>query len=134
MRCGWPRHTAVGVARATAELHVGVSEIDLEIGDIESAKRELQTAAALGEPASMSEGRYRWFLAMGRVADAEGDPLEAITLLDQAQQLYLPGLFPGVRPIPAVKARVRISQGDAVARPRTGPRNEACPRRTMPAI
>ena len=101
-----------GVARATAELHVGVSEIDLEIGDLESAKRELQTAAALGEPASMSEGRYRWFLAMGRVADAEGDPLEAITLLDQAQQLYLPGLFPDVRPIPAVKARVWISRGD----------------------
>jgi len=60
----------------------------------------------------VSEGRYRWFLAMGRVADAEGDPLGAITLLDQAQQLYLPGLFPGVRPIPAVKARVWISRGD----------------------
>ena len=101
-----------GVARATAELHVGVSEIDLEIDDIESTKRELQTAAALGEPASTSAGRYRWFLAMGRVADAEGDPLEAITLLDQAQQLYLPGLFPGVRPISAVKARVWISRGD----------------------
>jgi len=101
-----------GVARATTELHVGVSEIDLEIDDIESTKRELQTAAALGEPASTSAGRYRWFLAMGRVADAEGDPLEAITLLDQAQQLYLPGLFPGVRPISAVKARVWISRGD----------------------
>jgi LuxR family maltose regulon positive regulatory protein len=97
-----------GVARAIAELHVGVSEIDLEIDDIESAKRELQRAADLGELSSMGEGRYRWFLAMGRVADAEGDPLEAITLLDQAQQLYLPGLFPGVRPIPAVKARVRL--------------------------
>jgi LuxR family maltose regulon positive regulatory protein len=72
----------------------------------------LQRAADLGELSSMGEGRYRWFLAMGRVADAEGDPLEAITLLDQAQQLYLPGLFPGVRPIPAVKARVRISRGD----------------------
>jgi LuxR family maltose regulon positive regulatory protein len=100
------------VARATADLHVGVSEIDREIGDIESANRHLQKAAALGELASMSESRYRWFLAMGRVADAQGDPQEAITLLDQAQQLYLPGLFPGVRPIPAVKARVWISRGD----------------------
>jgi LuxR family maltose regulon positive regulatory protein len=60
----------------------------------------------------MGEGRYRWFLAMGRVADAEGDPLEAITLLNQAQRLYLPGLFPGVRPIPAIKARVWITRGD----------------------
>ena len=31
-----------GVTRATADLHVGISEIDLEIGDIESANRELQ--------------------------------------------------------------------------------------------
>ena len=84
-----------GVTRAIADLHVGISEIDLEIGDIESANRELQEAAALGELASMSEGRYRWFLAMGRVADAAGDPQEAITLLDQAQQLYRPGFFPG---------------------------------------
>ena len=65
-----------------------------------------------GDRSAMSEGRYRWFLAMGRVADAEGDPLEAITLLDQAQQLYRAGLFPAVRPIPAVKARVWIAQGD----------------------
>ena len=101
-----------GVTRAIADLHVGISEIDLEIGDIESANRELQEAAALGELASMSEGRYRWFLAMGRVADAAGDPQEAITLLDQAQQLYRPGFFPGVRPIPAVKARVWISRGN----------------------
>jgi LuxR family maltose regulon positive regulatory protein len=69
-------------------------------------------AGALGDSAAMSESRYRWFLAMGRVADAEGDPLAAITLLDQAQQLYLPGLYPAVRPIPAVKARVWIRRGD----------------------
>jgi len=100
------------VARATAELHVGVSEIYLEIDDLESANRELQVAGALGDSAAMSESRYRWFLAMGRVADAEGDPLAAITLLDQAQQLYLPGLYPAVRPIPAVKARVWIRRGD----------------------
>ena len=107
-----PAEHGGGVTRATADLHVGVSEIDLEIGDIESAKRELQRAAALGELASTSEDRYRWFLAMGRVADAAGDPQEAITLLDQAQQLYRPGFFPGVRPIPAVKARVWISRGN----------------------
>ena len=85
-------------------------------GPRDGRHRERQTrpqrAADLGETSSMGEGRYRWFLAMGRVAEPEGDPLEAITLLDQAQQLYLPGFFPGVRPIPAVKARVWISRGD----------------------
>ena len=48
---------------------------------------------------------------MGRLADADGDPEEAVNLLDQAEQLYRPGFFPDVRPIAAMKARVRIAQG-----------------------
>jgi LuxR family maltose regulon positive regulatory protein len=100
------------VARATADLHVGLGEIDLEVGDLGSAKRHLETAAVLAEGASMTESRYRWFVAMGRIADAEGDPQEAITLLDQAEQLYRPGFFPDVRPIAAMKARVWITHGN----------------------
>jgi LuxR family maltose regulon positive regulatory protein len=100
------------VLRATPDLHVGLSEIDYEVGDLESAKRHLERAAALGEGAAMTEGRYRWFVAMGRVADAEGDPQEAITLLDKAEQLYRPGFFPDVRPIAAIKARVWITHGN----------------------
>jgi LuxR family maltose regulon positive regulatory protein len=99
------------VARATADLHVGLSEMDYEVGDLESAKRHLERAA-LGERASMTESRYRWFVAMGRIADAEGDPQEAITLLDRAEQLYRPGFFPDVRPIAAMKARVWTSRGN----------------------
>jgi len=98
--------------RATPDLHVGLSEMDYEVGDLEAAKRHLERAAALGEGAAMTESRYRWFVAMGRVADAEGDPQEAITLLDQAEQLYLPGFFPDVRPIAAMKARVWITHGN----------------------
>ncbi len=100
------------VLRATPDLHVGLSEIDCEIGDLESAKRHLEQAMALGEGAAMAEGRYRWCVAMARVADAVGDPQEAITLLDQAEQLYRPGFFPDVRPIAAMKARVWITHGN----------------------
>jgi LuxR family maltose regulon positive regulatory protein len=100
------------VLRATPDLHVGLSEIDYEVGNLESAKRHLEQAAALGEGAAMTEGRYRWFVAMGRIAGAEGDPQEAITLLDQAEQLYRPGFFPDVRPIAAMKARVWITHGN----------------------
>jgi len=100
------------VARATADLHVGISEIDREAGDLDSAKQHLEGAAALGERASMAESRYRWFVAMGRVADAEGDPQQAITHLDTAEQLYRPAFFPDVRPIAAMKARVWITQGN----------------------
>jgi LuxR family maltose regulon positive regulatory protein len=100
------------VLRATPDLHVGLSEIDFEGGDLEAAKRHLERAAALGESAAMAEGRHRWFVAMGRIADAEGDPQEAITLLDQAGQLYRPGFFPDLRPIAAIKARVWITHGN----------------------
>jgi LuxR family maltose regulon positive regulatory protein len=100
------------VLRATPDLHVGLSELDDEVGDLEAAKRRLEQAAALGEGAAMTERRYRQFVAMGRVADAEGDPLEAIKLLDQAEQLYRPGFFPDVRPIAAMRARVWIAHGN----------------------
>jgi LuxR family maltose regulon positive regulatory protein len=97
--------------RATPDLHVGLSELDYEAGDLQAARGHLERAAALGEGAAMTESRYRWFAAMGRIAGAEGDPNEAITLLDTAEQLYRPGFFPAVRPIAAMKARVWIAQG-----------------------
>lgn len=43
-----------------------------------------------------------------------GDPEGATDVLDQAEQRYLRGFFPDVRPIPAMKARVRIAQGTLV--------------------
>jgi LuxR family maltose regulon positive regulatory protein len=59
----------------------------------------------------MTESRYRWFVAKGLLARAGGHPEDAIQLLDQAERLYRPGFFPDVRPIAAIKARVRIEQG-----------------------
>ncbi|HEX8508439.1 MAG TPA: LuxR C-terminal-related transcriptional regulator, partial [Propionibacteriaceae bacterium] len=100
-----------GVARATAELHVGLSEMDVEVGDLESAKRHLDTAAALASGAAMTESRFRWFVARALLARADGDSDEAVHLLDQAQQLYRPGFLPDVRPIAAIKARIWIAQG-----------------------
>jgi LuxR family maltose regulon positive regulatory protein len=100
------------VARATADLHVGISEIDREAGDLDAARRHLEAAAAIGERTSMTESRYRSFVAMGRVAEASGDLEEAITLLDKAEELFRPGFFPDVRPVAAMKARVWITRGD----------------------
>ena len=59
----------------------------------------------------MTESRYRWYVAMARVAQTAGDSDEAINLLDQAAQLFRPGFFPDVRPIAAIKTRVWITQG-----------------------
>ena len=99
------------VARATAELHVGLSEIDVEAGDLESARRHLEAAAGSADRGGMNESRFRWFVAMGLLARADGDPEGAVQLLDQAEQLYRPGFYPEVRPIAAIKARIWIAQG-----------------------
>ena len=60
----------------------------------------------------MNEGRYRWFVARALLARADGEPEEAVVLLDQAAGLYRPGFFPDVRPIPALRARIWIAQGN----------------------
>jgi LuxR family transcriptional regulator, maltose regulon positive regulatory protein len=100
------------VARATAELHVALSELDCEAGDVLSATRHLDAAAALFERTPTAEGRYRWFVASSRIAEAAGDSREALSLLDQAERSYLPGFFPNLRPIPAMKARIWIAHAN----------------------
>ncbi|MDJ0356901.1 LuxR C-terminal-related transcriptional regulator [Paenarthrobacter sp. PH39-S1] len=97
--------------RAAAELHVGLSEIDCEGGDLGGVRRHLEATPALQERAPLAESRYRWLVASGLLARAEGDPERAIDLLEQAEPLYLRGFFPEVRPIPAMKARIWITQG-----------------------
>ncbi|MFJ6155841.1 LuxR C-terminal-related transcriptional regulator [Pseudarthrobacter sp. NPDC092184] len=109
---GRPAAQGGSVPRGTAELHVGYSELCLELGDLESAARHLQTSKELGRHvAPLTEHSYRWFVAMAAVREAEGDMAGAIESLDQAQLLYRRGFFPEIRPIPALKARAAIRQG-----------------------
>ncbi|MGB3829930.1 MAG: LuxR C-terminal-related transcriptional regulator, partial [Ornithinimicrobium sp.] len=101
--------------RATADLHVGLAELDRELGDLTSAETHLETARALGERARITENRHRWFVASAQLRAAYGDNDGAITLLDQAQTLYRRGFYPDVRPIAAMKARHQIAGGDLLA-------------------
>jgi LuxR family maltose regulon positive regulatory protein len=99
------------VTGATADLHVAFGELMRELGDLPAARHHLQIGDDLGEHASLTENRYRWFVAMALVKRAEGDLDGAIALLDEAERLYRRGFLPEVRPVAAVKARVWIAQG-----------------------
>jgi LuxR family maltose regulon positive regulatory protein len=103
----------VPARRAIAELHVALSEMDTEVGDLQSAEHHLATAAAPAD-LPMTESRYRWFVAKGLLVRAAGDAQGAVQLLDQAEQFYRPGFFPEVRPIAAIRARIWIEQGRLV--------------------
>ncbi|HEY3340220.1 MAG TPA: LuxR C-terminal-related transcriptional regulator [Propionicimonas sp.] len=103
-----------GAARASADLHVVLAELDLDAGATQSADRHLAQAQPLADREPNSESRYRWFVAAARLAEAGGDHGTAITLLDEAEGHYRPGYYPIVRPITALRARVWIDSGDLV--------------------
>jgi LuxR family transcriptional regulator, maltose regulon positive regulatory protein len=98
--------------RATADLHVGLAELDRELDDLTSAAEHLESARVFGERASITENQHRWYLVMAQVRAAGGDYDAAASLLDEAQTLYRRGFYPDIRPIAAMKARVQIAAGD----------------------
>ena len=100
------------VLRGTADMYVGMSEIHRERGDLPAATRQLLRSQELGEHNGLPQNRYRWRVAMARIREAEGDLGGALDLLDQAARLYVGDFFPDVRPVPAMRARVRVAQGE----------------------
>ncbi len=108
------RATAEGepFPRATADLHVGLAELDRELDDLSSARHHLETARVLAQRASITENRHRWYVAMAQVRASVGEHDEAGRLLDQAETLFRRGFHPEIRPIAATRARLAVAAGD----------------------
>jgi LuxR family maltose regulon positive regulatory protein len=99
------------VPPTAADLYVGLSELCHEHNDLDAAARYLRSSQELGEHGGLQENRYRWYVAMARIAEAQGDLDRALELLDEAQRQYVRSPNPEVRPVAAVKARVWVRQG-----------------------
>ena len=107
---GVPEHGGP-VPRGTADMYVGMSEVHRERDDLHAATQQLLRSQELGEHTGLPQNQYRWQVAMARIAEAEGNLAGALDLLNEAERLYMGDMFPNVRPVPALKARVLIAQG-----------------------
>ena len=99
------------VRRGIPDMHVGISTILYERGDLEAATAHLELGAALGDAAGLPKYRYRSRLAMAQLRQAQGDLAGAVELLDEAEHFFVADMGPVVRPVPATRARVWLQQG-----------------------
>lgn len=111
---------ANGALRGTADMHVGLSVVQLERNELDAAGQHLAIAAQLGAQAGLPQNAYRSRVAMARLRRAEGDLGAALELLEEAERVYNTDMSPAVRPVSAVRALTQLAAGDT-----TGPRRWA---------
>lgn len=97
--------------RGTADMHVGLSELALERGDLRAALEHLSRSQQQGEHTGFPQHPYRWRVALARVRIVQSDLDGALELLEEAERRYVGDFFPPVRPVAAWKARVWVAQG-----------------------
>jgi len=99
------------VMRGTADMLVGLSQIAFERNDLETASDHLRRVEELGEHLGLPQHPYRRRVARARLCEAEGDLARAVTLLEEAERVYVGDFSPNVRPVPAMRARLLVAQG-----------------------
>jgi len=99
------------VLRGTADLYLGMSELQREHNELNAATQHLLRSKELGERTGFPPNRYRWCVAMARIKEAQGDLEDALELLHEAERVYVREFFPNVRPVTAFKARVWVRLG-----------------------
>ncbi len=98
--------------QGTADMHVAMAEVLLERDDLAAAAEHLAISERLGEHNGLAQNPYRWRVVTARLREAEGDLDVALELLDEAVRVYAGDYSPNVRPVPAVRARLRLRRGE----------------------
>ncbi len=95
----------------TEYLYSGISELHRERGDLETAAQDLLTCKKLGEQVELPDWQHRWYIAEARLHETKGDLDGALDLLEEAERRFVRTPVPFIRPIAALKTRIRIAQG-----------------------
>ncbi len=107
----WATSPAAPVLRGAADMYVGMSNLHRERNDLQTALHCLFTSKELGELAGLPQNPYRWFAAMARIREAQGDLNGALDLLAQAERIYIANFSPNVHPIATRITRLWVKQG-----------------------
>jgi LuxR family maltose regulon positive regulatory protein len=94
-----------------ASMYLGLSELNRERGELETAKRHLQKSREYGKQSALPDWSYRWCLAQSRFLEIQGDLNGVLEQIKKAEQLYYRNPMPDVRPVEALRARIWILQG-----------------------
>jgi LuxR family maltose regulon positive regulatory protein len=95
----------------TADLYRGLGELAIERGDLAVAAAHLQRSRELGEQGELPVWRWRWCVAQARLDETAGDLEGALSLLEEAQRLFVRTPLPEARPLAALRARIWARQG-----------------------
>jgi len=91
------------VLQGTADIHLGLCKILQEQQKLEEATKHLNISKKLFERFSYS--KFRLHVVQARMEMIKGNPIKALTLLEEAEQQYIMGPLPDLRPIAAMRAR-----------------------------
>ena len=97
--------------RGAADMHVGIANVLVEWSDLDAATEHLDASEKLGEHAGLPQYPYRWRVVMARLREAHGDTDGALERLGDAEHRYVSEYYPDVRPVAALRARIRLLQG-----------------------
>ncbi len=97
--------------RGTADMYVGLSNLEREHNDLRAATQHLLKSQEQGEHTGFPQHPYRWRVALARIRQIEGDLEGALNLLSEAERLYMSDFSPNVRPVAAWRTRVWLAQG-----------------------
>ena len=98
------------VPLGTEDVYSGMSELHRERGHLQAAVQDLAKCKQLGEKIELPDWQYRYYIAHARLKESLGDLDDSLSLLEEADRVFVRTPLPVVRPIPAMKARVWIKQ------------------------
>jgi LuxR family maltose regulon positive regulatory protein len=93
--------------------HVGIAEVAYQRGDLAAARHELQTGLPLCRQLSDTQVLATGLATLAWIRQAEGDPAGARKPMNEAERLGpSPATAPLLNPVPALRARLALAQGD----------------------